>query len=69
MLDNINREMDDGTSTLFWKDSWLDGSSLDVSFRRLFELTDNELIIVVDMYLLRWGVNGEAWKWRRRLFA
>jgi len=31
-----------------------------VSFRRLFELTDNELIIVADMYLLRWGVNGEA---------
>ena len=60
MLDNTNREMDDETSTLFWKDSRLDGSSLFVSFRRLFELTDNELIIVADMYLLRWGVNGEA---------
>lgn len=34
-----------------------------------FELAENKVIIVVDMKLLGWGVNGEAWKWRRRLFA
>jgi len=26
-------------------------------------------INVADMYLLGWGVNREAWKWRMRLFA
>lgn len=26
-------------------------------------------INVANMYLLGWGVDGEAWKWCRRLFA
>jgi len=31
-MDNICRKVGDGTTTLFWKDSWLDGPSLKVSF-------------------------------------
>jgi hypothetical protein len=69
LVDNINREVGNGVSTLFWCDPWLDGVSLESKFRRLFELEENKLITVADMKLLGWGVNGEAWKWRRRLFA
>lgn len=54
--------MDDGATTLFWKDVWLDSSSLDVRFKRLFELIDNNLIIVVDMYVLGWGVKLLMWR-------
>jgi len=25
--------------------------------------------MVADMFARGWGANGEAWKWRRRLFA
>lgn len=34
-----------------------------------FELSDDKLITVTDMYALGCDVNGEVWKWRRRLFA
>jgi len=36
---------------------------------RLFDLYDNRLVIVADMCHIGWGEGGEAWKWRRRLFA
>jgi len=39
-----------------------------IGFRRLFELPDNKLAMVVDMFALGWGVMA-TWKWRRRLFA
>lgn len=45
---------------------WFDGASLDVKFIRLFELAENKLAIVVGKHFT---VNGEAWKWRRRLFV
>jgi len=50
-LDNINRELGNGRSTLFWKDPWIDGSSLNISFR-IIELTNDKVIIVVDMFVL-----------------
>lgn len=34
-----------------------------------FDLYHDKLITVADMYVLGCDVNGEAWKWRRRLFA
>jgi hypothetical protein len=68
LLDNISREVGHGSSTLFWKDLWCNDSSFEVSFRRLFEFPDNKLD-VVDIYLLGWGVDEEAWKWQRWLFA
>ncbi|GAU51648.1 hypothetical protein TSUD_414700 [Trifolium subterraneum] len=54
---------------LFWKDPWLDDCSLARSFGRLFDLAENKLTTVHDMYEAGWGVGGEAWKWRRRLYA
>jgi len=69
LLDNIDREMDDGSSTLIWRDPWLDEVSINVRYCRLYDLAENKMMIVVDMNALDWGVNGEAWKWRRRLFA
>ena len=52
--------MDDGSSTLFWRDLWFDGFSLNVSSSRLYELAENKMVTVVQMYDLGWGVNGEA---------
>jgi len=42
LKENISRKVGDGSSTLFWKDPWLDGMSLGVRFRRLFELAVND---------------------------
>jgi len=39
------------------------------SFSRLFVLTTNQMATVAEMYLLAWGEEGEAWKWRRPLLA
>lgn len=38
LLDNINREVGDGRSTLFWRDAWLNGQTSVVRFSRLFYL-------------------------------
>ena len=51
LLDNIHREI--LRITLFWRDPWIDGSSLEARFSRLFDLADNKLATMVDMYLLR----------------
>jgi len=69
MIDNITRQVGDGMSTLFWVDPWLEGKPLCQMFVRLYELAENKLDMVADMFARGWGVNGEAWKWRRRLFA
>jgi len=55
--------------TLFSVDLWLDKVSLAMSFNRHIELAENKLATVDEMFLLGWEVNGEAWKWWRRLFA
>ena len=62
LLDNIVREMGDGVSSL-----WVGELLLELRFGRLFDLADN-IVSVAEMHFLVWGVNGEAWKWRRRLF-
>lgn len=56
-------------STLFWKNSWLDRSTLEACLIRLFELVDNKLITVAEIHFLGWEVIGEVWKWRMRLFV
>lgn len=68
-LDNIDQKLGDEASTLFWKDPWTDGIPLNVRFSRLFNLVENKLASITKMNKLGWGGNGEAWKWRRRLFA
>lgn len=52
LFENISREVGDGASTLFWKDIWINDFSLEVSFSRLFELADNKLAYVADIFLL-----------------
>ncbi|KEH19688.1 hypothetical protein MTR_8g466580 [Medicago truncatula] len=69
LLDNIFRKVEDGASSLFWMDPWLDCVSLDVRYTRLFDLAVNKFVNVAEMFSLYWEVNGEAWKWGRRLFA
>lgn len=39
-------------STLFLCDPWIGGASLEVRLRRLFELDENKLAIVVDMHFM-----------------
>jgi hypothetical protein len=69
MSDNIVRRVGDGRSTLFWVDPWLDDCPLERSYNRLYQLADNKLVTVSEMCQLGWDYGGEAWKWRRRLFA
>lgn len=48
MLLNITKRVGDGLFMLFWKDPWLDESTLKACFSRLFELDDNKLATVAD---------------------
>ncbi|GAU10361.1 hypothetical protein TSUD_422740, partial [Trifolium subterraneum] len=53
LLDNMVRKIGDGRGTLFWKDPWLaEGEPviLERSFSRLFELAENKLATVYDMF-------------------
>lgn len=52
--------MDDGSSTLFWRDSWLDEIPFNVRYNRFYDLAENKMTIVPDMNALGCGVNGEA---------
>jgi len=69
MSDNIVRRVGGGRSNLFWVDPWLDDCPLERSYSRLYQLVDNKLVTVSEMCELGRGYGGEAWKWRRRLFA
>jgi len=64
MSDNINRQVGDGVSTLFWVDPWLEGKPLCRLFTRLYELPENKLDTVAEMFARGWGVNEEARKLR-----
>ena len=68
LVDNIVRKVEDGRTTMFLQDPWLDDVPLTTSYARLFELSKN-LATVMEMFELGWGVDGDAWKWKRRLFA
>jgi len=59
----------DGSRTLFWYDRWVGNVPLCTRFSRLFDLATNKLCTVVDMCGFGWEVGGEAWSWRRRLWA
>jgi len=49
LVDNISRQVGDVTSSLFWKDPWLDGVSLHVRYARLFDLAVNKFATVGEM--------------------
>ena len=67
--DNVSLKTGNGLETLFWLDRWLGDVPLRVRYPRLYELPENKLLIVAHMYALGWDEGGEAWKWRRRLWA
>ncbi|GAU20019.1 hypothetical protein TSUD_273540 [Trifolium subterraneum] len=69
LSDNIVRKIGDGRSTAFWADSWLEVGPLARVFGRLYDLADNKHISVADMFQAGWALNGNGWKWRRRLFV
>jgi len=48
---------------------WSDGGVLRDRFLRLFELSVDPNVIVVDMRKLGWEVGGDRQRWRMRLFA
>ncbi|XP_024640465.1 uncharacterized protein [Medicago truncatula] len=66
---NVKRSVGNGENIYFWSDVWVGGVSFKERFSRLFELSVDKWVSVFDLFHLGWGENGEAWKWRRRLFA
>ena len=67
--DCVRRRVGDGTKTLFWRDCWCGDAPFCVRFRRLYDLAENKAITVRNMFSLGWEDGGEAWQWRRRLWA
>ncbi|GAU48313.1 hypothetical protein TSUD_405300 [Trifolium subterraneum] len=66
---NISRQVGDESDTFFLTDPWLDGTPLCERFGRLFDLAVNKSDSVADMSQLGWGIGGDAWVWRRPLWA
>jgi len=67
--DHVSREVGNERLTRFWTDVWVGGVTLRDQFYRLFELSLFKEMSVFDICQLGWGEDGEAWKWRRRLFV
>jgi len=61
---NVSRVIGNGKNTM-----WLGEVSLRVRFPRLFDLSLFQDVSMFDLCQLGWGVEGQAWSWRRRLFA
>jgi len=66
---HVHRSVGNGENTFFWSDVWCGGEEFRVRFNRLYDLSLFKGASVSDMCHLGWRVDGEAWKWRRRLFA
>jgi len=63
--DNLRLRVGNDASTLFWLDRWVGDAPLRDQFRRLYDLSENKLSTVAQMFAWGWGEEGEAWKWRR----
>ncbi|PNX81962.1 cytochrome p450, partial [Trifolium pratense] len=59
--DHVVRRVGDGSDTLFWTDSWMDGTPLCERFGRLFALVETKSHTVAEMFSLGWGMDGAAW--------
>jgi len=59
--ERVSKKVRDGTSTFFWYDRWIGDVPLRTRFSRLFELSNNKLCTVADMFTLSWEDGGEAW--------
>jgi len=67
--DHVSRAVGNGRNTRFWVDGWLGGVAFSVRFSRLYDLSLDREVSVSDMFQGEWGIDGEAWRWRRRLFV
>ncbi|KAK2367069.1 hypothetical protein QL285_065630 [Trifolium repens] len=67
--EGVVRKVGDGTETLFWTDPWVGGTPLCERFGRLFDLAATKSRTVAEMYDAGWEAGGEAWVWRRHLWA
>jgi len=67
--DHASRLVGNGKHIYFWSDVWIGGVSIRDGFSRLFDLSMSKWVSVFEMFQLGWEVNGDAWKWRCRLFA
>ena len=67
--DHVHRLVGNRKHIYFWSDMWVGGVPFRDRFSRLFESSMSKWVSVFDMFQLGWEGNGEAWKWRRRLFA
>jgi hypothetical protein len=65
--EHVSRRVGYGSGTFFWTDPWMDDSSLRQRFDRLIDLAETKLCTVAEMFSSGWGVDGEAWVWRRQL--
>ena len=66
---NVRHSLGDGSNALFWLDVWVGELPLRDRFSRLYELPLLKGETVAAMRALGWEEEGEAWRWRRRLFA
>jgi hypothetical protein len=66
---HVSYGVGNGKLTMFWSDVWVGGVALRERFSRLFDLSCFNEVSVFDMCQLGWGEGGEAWQWRRGLFA
>ncbi|GAU10201.1 hypothetical protein TSUD_420190, partial [Trifolium subterraneum] len=67
--DHVSKRVRDGSDTFFWTDPWVEGIPLCDRFGRLFDLAETKGRTVAEMFSLGWGVDGEAWEWRRQLWV
>ena len=68
-LTTMSVVMGNGKQTLFWSDVWMGGLSIREMFSRLYDFSLFKDKSVFYMCQLGWEEEGEAWRWRRRLFA
>jgi len=66
---HVCRSVGNGKHIYFWSDVWIGGMAFKDRFSRLIELSVDKWVSVFDCFQLGWDVNGEDWKWRRRLLA
>ncbi|GAU49132.1 hypothetical protein TSUD_406970 [Trifolium subterraneum] len=67
--ESVVKRVGNGAEHFFWTDPWLGGRPLGERFGRLFDLAENKSCSVAEMFSLGWEEGGEAWAWRRQLWA
>jgi hypothetical protein len=58
--DNLCLIVENGVSSLFWLDRWVGEVPLCVRFCRLFDLLENKMVTIVQMYAWGWDEGGKA---------